>query len=179
MFLSHVLPVCYILFYAATILQNCLCGLPTCTTNYYYIPQSWRLSQNCTYHEKFPPQLINNNPASLSPLLAQHLSRHAGVKQPKSLGFSGLPFSSNNNNLGTFEDDENSEMLCKRVVTSDGRYITSITCYERGQEQPMEQSKSLRMPTFGSQGGNALASLFQSNRRQLDLGRKLFHQQEL
>ena len=28
--------------------------------------------------------------------------------------------------------EENDSMLCKRVVTKDRRYITQITCYEKG-----------------------------------------------
>lgn len=30
------------------------------------------------------------------------------------------------------ESDDNDSMLCKRVVTKDRRYITQITCYEKG-----------------------------------------------
>ena len=30
------------------------------------------------------------------------------------------------------ESGDNDSMLCKRVVTKDRRYITQITCYEKG-----------------------------------------------
>ncbi len=86
-------------------------------------------------------------------------------------------------------------MLCKRVVTKDRRYITQITCFEKGQPQTYgggdaagarhsEQQRTvvpatngmpgsagaernaLRLPVFGKQqGGGALASLFSLNRQ--------------
>lgn len=60
-------------------------------------------------------------------------------------------------------------MLCKTVVTRDRRYITQITCYEKGSTEASETT-SERLPSFGKQtGGGALASLFNfptlSNRR--------------
>jgi len=67
-------------------------------------------------------------------------------KRPKSLGSS---------------DDS---MLCKRVVTKDRRYITQITCYEKGKEG--SQRQAMRMPLFGKQGGGVLSSLFSKIGRQ-------------
>ncbi|TRY63939.1 hypothetical protein TCAL_10951 [Tigriopus californicus] len=93
-----------------------------------------------------------------------HYTPYVGSKQPKSL-------------YTTMNDDNT--MLCKRVVTADGRYITQITCYEKGEEegqqmmQEVEEAEAgsdrqaLRLPYFGSQGRNALTSLFQATRRQL------------
>ena len=72
-------------------------------------------------------------------------------KQPKQ--FFGSP-----EDKAEVEDEEG--MLCKTVVTRDRRYITQITCYEKGQEQGLKKS-SARPPTYGKQsGGSALASLF-------------------
>ena len=85
------------------------------------------------------------------------------MKQPRQ---SNLNDDNDDNNT---DNDENT-MICKRVVTRDGRYITQITCYEKGQDG--EQRQSLKLPLFGNnagQGGGALASLFGIN-RQLDLG---------
>ena len=71
-------------------------------------------------------------------------------KRPKSLG-----------------DDET--MLCKRVVTKDRRYITQITCYEKGADgqagKPISRTP-MRMPLFGKQGGGVLSSLFSKIGRQ-------------
>lgn len=68
------------------------------------------------------------------------------MKQPKQFDFK--------------EDSEDDSMLCKTVVTRDRRYITQITCYEKGQKQPETGSNS-RLPTYGKQqNGGALASLF-------------------
>jgi hypothetical protein len=83
---------------------------------------------------------------------------------------------------------EKDTMLCKRVVTKDRRYITQITCFEKGQQHtfgaPGEEKvpatngmpagggngggrNALRLPVFGKQngGGGALASLFSINRQ--------------
>ena len=53
-------------------------------------------------------------------------------------------------------------MLCKRVVTKDRRYITQITCYEKGSEGNGEKDKkALRLPVYAKQtNGGTLASLF-------------------
>ena len=56
-------------------------------------------------------------------------------------------------------------MLCKRVVTKDRRYITQITCYEKGKEGG-SQRQAMRMPLFGKQGGGVLSSLFSKIGRQ-------------
>ena len=62
-------------------------------------------------------------------------------------------------------------MLCKRVVTKDRRYITQITCYEKGQNGKANLGKPIsrtpmRMPLFGKQGGGVLSSLFSKIGRQ-------------
>ena len=53
-------------------------------------------------------------------------------------------------------------MLCKRVVTKDRRYITQITCYEKGSEGAGDKDKkALRLPVYAKQtNGGTLASLF-------------------
>jgi hypothetical protein len=58
-------------------------------------------------------------------------------------------------------------MLCKTIVTKDRRYITQITCYEKGSSKAEESDNSaddsgaLRLKTYGKQtNGGALASLF-------------------
>lgn len=53
-------------------------------------------------------------------------------------------------------------MLCKRVVTKDRRYITQITCYEKGTEGSGDKNKkALRLPVYAKQtNGGTLASLF-------------------
>merc|ERR1712223_699261 len=63
--------------------------------------------------------------------------------------------------MGGSSDDS---MLCKRVVTKDRRYITQITCYEKGKEG--SQRQAMRMPLFGKQGGGVLSSLFSKIGRQ-------------
>ena len=76
----------------------------------------------------------------------------------------------------SYEDNDDS-MLCKRVVTKDRRYITQITCYEKGKDghtQVSDRSSGLssssrhpmRMPLFGKQGGGVLSSLFSKIGRQ-------------
>ena len=67
--------------------------------------------------------------------------------------------------------DEDETMLCKRVVTKDRRYITQITCYEKGQNGKANLGKPIsrtpmRMPLFGKQGGGVLSSLFSKIGRQ-------------
>merc|ERR1712110_1316500 len=62
-------------------------------------------------------------------------------------------------------------MLCKRVVTKDRRYITQITCYEKGQNGKANLGKPIsrtpmRMPLFGKPGGGVLSSLFSKIGRQ-------------
>ena len=64
-------------------------------------------------------------------------------------------------------------MLCKRVVTKDRRYITQITCYEKGKDMAglpdSERSsprQAMRMPLFGKPGGGVLSSLFSKIGRQ-------------
>ncbi len=86
---------------------------------------------------------------------------------------------------GRANDNDDSTMLCKRVVTKDRRYITQITCYEKGQEVASSTGsasaegtlgnggarKAMKLPVFGGQqaGRGALAALFQNlNRRQLE-----------
>ena len=60
-------------------------------------------------------------------------------------------------------------MLCKRVVTKDRRYITQITCYEKGADgkagKPISRTP-MQMPLFGKQGGGVLSSLFSKIGRQ-------------
>ena len=72
------------------------------------------------------------------------------------------------------DDDSDDTMLCKRVVTKDRRYITQITCFEKGtigkdkEETFSSNRNALRLPVFGKQqNGGALASLFSFPRRQL------------
>ena len=97
--------------------------------------------------------------------------------------------------IGETEEEtvnEDDTMLCKRVVTKDRRYITQITCFEKGSsmggaavgegggggasmESPaaaaagiMETTRrnAMRLPVFGKQtNGGALASLFQFPRQ--------------
>ena len=67
-------------------------------------------------------------------------------------------------------------MLCKTVVTKDRRYITQITCYEKGSEKASELSKGqqqgARPLTYGKQtNGGALASLFSFPSRSSSLTR--------
>ena len=67
-------------------------------------------------------------------------------------------------------------MLCKTVVTKDRRYITQITCYEKGSEKASELSKGqqqgTRPLTYGKQtNGGALASLFSFPSRSSSLTR--------
>jgi hypothetical protein len=59
-------------------------------------------------------------------------------------------------------DDVDDTMLCKRVVTKDRRYITQITCYEKGSEGSGDKDKkALRLPVYAKQtNGGTLASLF-------------------
>ncbi len=88
-------------------------------------------------------------------------------------------------------------MLCRRVVTKDRRYITQITCYERGRDGQVTRTHhgqeeiigrigeiggisggapggaggdtraALRLPIFGQDGGGGL---FHLDRRQLSGG---------
>ena len=79
---------------------------------------------------------------------------------------------------GLEEDESDDSMLCKTVITRDRRYITQITCYEKGSDgskataseeaskssyPPMgSASEASRLPTYGkqTQGAGAFASLF-------------------
>ena len=74
--------------------------------------------------------------------------------------------------IGGHDDDDT--MLCRRVVTKDRRYITQITCYEKGsnaasRDEAEDDRTAFRLPIFGKQHqGGTLASLFQiNNRRQI------------
>ena len=78
------------------------------------------------------------------------------------------------------DEDEDDSMLCKTVITRDRRYITQITCYEKGSDGSSSTvseeanksssypsmgpsaSEASRLPTYGkqTQGAGAFASLF-------------------
>lgn len=79
-----------------------------------------------------------------------------GLKQPKALG--------QGRDLETVTAGRDDTMLCKRVVTKDRRYITQITCYEKGSETEHDADKDkkpLRLPVYAKQtNGGTLASLF-------------------
>nr|XP_040575876.1 LOW QUALITY PROTEIN: uncharacterized protein LOC121124754 [Lepeophtheirus salmonis] len=75
-----------------------------------------------------------------------------GMKMPKSLDFGDEKDESNQ------EDDT---MLCKRVVTKDRRYITQITCYEKG------KGGSLRRKALSLPGVDPFASLFRVSKESL------------
>ncbi len=92
-------------------------------------------------------------------------------------------------------DYNDNSMLCRRVVTKDRRYITQITCYERGQDGSLTRThtgteeevlgrisgalaggvgiddnrEGLRLPIFGG-GSDNLATLFEVDRSQLQGG---------
>jgi hypothetical protein len=90
-------------------------------------------------------------------------SSSASNKQPKQFS------------LGT-EAEEDEKMLCRTVVTRDRRYITQITCFEKGNES---QDKSPRPSSYGKQtSGGALASLFNFPSR-LTRTRNQLQQQQL
>ena len=81
---------------------------------------------------------------------------------------------------GLEEDESDDSMLCKTVITRDRRYITQITCYEKGSDGSSSTiseeanksssypsmgpsaSEASRLPTYGkqTQGAGAFASLF-------------------
>jgi len=74
-----------------------------------------------------------------------------------------------------YEESNDDSMLCKRVVTKDRRYITQITCYEKGNKKGNKLSdlssastarQAMRMPLFGKSGGGVLSSLFSKIGRQ-------------
>ena len=101
-----------------------------------------------------------------------------GLKQPKALdpalAEDLMMAKSNNYRASSEEDDDDDTMLCKRVVTKDRRYITQITCFEKGTVGNQEKKDSftsnrnaMRLPVFGKQNGGALASLFSFPKRQL------------
>ncbi len=76
-------------------------------------------------------------------------------------------------------DTSDDTMLCKRVVTKDRRYITQITCYEKGSEGDGEKDKkALRLPVYAKlTSGGTLASLFNFARQGMsdqDLRDELF-----
>jgi hypothetical protein len=56
------------------------------------------------------------------------------------------------------------EKWLKYFNTKDRRFITQITCYEKGKEG--KQRKGMNMPLFGKQGGGVLSSLFSKIGRQ-------------
>ena len=64
-------------------------------------------------------------PPSWPPLAA------GGYKQPKNL-----------DHRDDDDDGDDDAMLCKTVVTKDRRYITQITCYEKGSENRKHQLQS-------------------------------------
>jgi hypothetical protein len=72
-------------------------------------------------------------------------------------------------------DENDDSMLCKTVVTKDRRYITQITCYEKGSEKAelaKGQQQGTRPLTYGKQtNGGALASLFSFPSRSSSLTR--------
>ena len=69
-------------------------------------------------------------------------------------------------------DGNDESMICKRVVTKDRRYITQITCYEKGKDglSPVSEKSAtrqgMRMPLFGKSGGGVLSNLFSKIGRQ-------------
>ena len=111
-----------------------------------------------------------------------------GLKSPKafdpaiisdimnSYATSNAMITSDLSNVGETEEEtaeENETMMCKRVVTKDRRYITQITCYEKGSMEDesavggkVGTRNALRLPVFGKQtNAGSLASLFQFPRR--------------
>ena len=100
-------------------------------------------------------------------------------KRPKS-------FRGDRQSSSGLEEDEDDSMLCKTVITRDRRYITQITCYEKGSGGGSAASEAAikiggrhkgsneasRLPTYGKQtNGGALASLFNfPSRRQQNSG---------
>ena len=99
-----------------------------------------------------------------------------GLKQPKSFDpdLEKDIMSGKKSGYRSSEEDEDDTMLCKRVVTKDRRYITQITCFEKGTMTKEKESSfssnrnAMRLPVFGKQqNGGALASLFSFPRRQL------------
>ena len=98
-----------------------------------------------------------------SSFFRQNLATEGNYKQPKQLTQDG-------------DTDEDDSMLCKTVVTRDRRYITQITCYEKGSEKQAEteikKQAADRPPTYGKQtNGGALASLFSFPSRSSSLTR--------
>ena len=97
------------------------------------------------------------------------------VKQPKSFDpdLEDDIMGNKNGYRSSSEDDDDDTMLCKRVVTKDRRYITQITCFEKGtlgtekEGSYSSNRNAMRLPVFGKQNGGALASLFSFPRRQL------------
>ena len=96
------------------------------------------------------------------PLFWHHLAIDGQYKQPKQLAHDDL-------------DDNDDSMLCKTVVTRDRRYITQITCYEKGSEKEeaeVAKQQAARPLTYGKQtNGGALASLFSFPSRSSSLTR--------
>ena len=90
-----------------------------------------------------------------------------GYKQPKNL-----------DHHDDGDDGDDDAMLCKTVVTKDRRYITQITCYEKGSEKKHQLQSGNRKQgasrplTYGKQtNGGALASLFSFPSRSSSLTR--------
>ena len=110
----------------------------------------WNLPRQC-YLLNTCNRALMTNPQNPPPIVS---CPEPSRKRPKSLG-----------------DDEDETMLCKRVVTKDRRYITQITCYEKGQNGKANLGKPIsrtpmRMPLFGKQGGGVLSNLFSKIGRQ-------------
>jgi len=115
-----------------------------------------------------------------------HLDHWTLPDGPSTFLLNDRPLIDNGGRIGTFYENrckrpsmkrpksyegQDDSMLCKRVVTKDRRYITQITCYEKGKEGlPLTDRSSarqaMRMPLFGKQGGGVLSSLFSKIGRQ-------------
>ena len=121
------------------------------------------LTSICHYHFCLHPAAIDNDSSNGNrvPDFVDDL------KRPKA-------FRGNRQSSSGLQEDEDDSMLCKTVITRDRRYITQITCYEKGSEAANEAVGSktskiggppavsaTRLPTYGKQtNGGALASLF-------------------
>ncbi len=106
-------------------------------------------------HKEITPPSLHSKLCLSLPLDGGGRGTHTvASKQPKALG--------HGRDLETGPNDDT--MLCKRVVTKDRRYITQITCYEKGSEiehDTDKDKKPLRLPVYAKQtNGGTLASLF-------------------
>ena len=112
------------------------------------------------------PKVASNSFTSFCPLTALigFVSNKISLSHQENISSCPEPSRKRPKSLG---DDET--MLCKRVVTKDRRYITQITCYEKGADgkagRPVSRTP-MRMPLFGKQGGGVLSSLFSKIGRQ-------------